>query len=106
MTISRSVLLIMRNVSDRFVEKIKTHILYSAVFLFRKSCLLLDSVGNIVDPDRPQMTINVAHALCILDNYGYRHALCEYVILIGLPWQQRSGERASVFCLYVRYLSC
>jgi len=35
---SRSFHLKMRNVSDKTVEKIKTHILYSVTF-FKKSCL-------------------------------------------------------------------
>ena len=36
MTISRSILLRMRNFSDKDVEKIKTHILYSVTFFFSK----------------------------------------------------------------------
>jgi hypothetical protein len=43
MIISRSVLLRIRNVSDRVVEKIKTHILCSITY-FRKSCRLWDNV--------------------------------------------------------------
>jgi len=30
----------MKNISDKFVEKFKTHILCSVTFLFRKSCCL------------------------------------------------------------------
>jgi hypothetical protein len=41
--ISRSILLRMRNSSDKCVEKIKTHILCSMKF-FRKSCRLWDNV--------------------------------------------------------------
>jgi len=44
MITSRSVLLRMRNISDGFVEKIKTHILCSITF--RKSCRLWDNVGK------------------------------------------------------------
>jgi hypothetical protein len=43
MTIYRSILVRMRNVSDNVVEKIKTHILCSVTFS-RKSCHLSDNV--------------------------------------------------------------
>jgi len=36
----------MRNVSDKFVVKIKTHILSTITFLFKKSCRLWDNVGK------------------------------------------------------------
>jgi hypothetical protein len=42
--ISRSVLLRMRYVSDKVVEKIKTHTLFSITFFFRKSCHVCDNV--------------------------------------------------------------
>jgi len=42
--ISRSILLRMRHVSDKIVKKIKTHVLCSVTFFFRKSCRLLDNV--------------------------------------------------------------
>jgi len=34
----------MRNVSEKAVEKIKTHVFFSITFFFRKSCLLWDNV--------------------------------------------------------------
>jgi len=37
-------------------EKFKTHFLYSMTFP-RKSCLLWDNVENILESDRPPMTI-------------------------------------------------
>jgi len=37
----------MRNFSDKFVQKIKTHILYPTTF-YRKSCRLWDSVEKIL----------------------------------------------------------
>jgi hypothetical protein len=40
----------------QFVEKIKTHILYSATY-FSKSSRLCDKVKNMVKPERPQLTI-------------------------------------------------
>ena len=43
MIIYRWILLRMRNISDKFVEKTKTHIL-CLIFFLRKSCLLWDNV--------------------------------------------------------------
>jgi len=58
MIISRSVLLRMRNVADKVVEKIK-EFLCSKPFLFPlDNRAVYDSMWkNIVEPDRPQMTI-------------------------------------------------
>jgi hypothetical protein len=58
-------LLRVRNVSDKFVEKLKTHILCS-VISFRKSCRLWDNVEKYC---RAGQATNekVAHASCKLD---------------------------------------
>ena len=80
------------------------HILCSIIF-FRKSCRLWNHVkkyskaGQIADD-------NLAHALCMLGNYGYtyKHTHPEYVILIAFPWQQWLHKRASV--LRYAYLAC
>jgi hypothetical protein len=45
MTISRSIIVRRRNVSDKILEKIKPHILTSITFS-RKSCQLGDNVGK------------------------------------------------------------
>jgi len=64
--IYRSFLIRMRNVSYEFVEKIKTHILCSVTFFFRKSYRLWDKVekycrvGQATDD-------NIAHAHCMPD---------------------------------------
>jgi hypothetical protein len=47
----------MRNVSDKVVEKIQTHILCSLSFIFRKGASYEITWKNIVEPDRPQMAI-------------------------------------------------
>jgi len=63
---SRSVLLTMRNVSDKGAEKIKTRILYAVTFYYleiRAVCEIMWK--NIVQPDRPDD--NKAHAHCMLD---------------------------------------
>jgi hypothetical protein len=43
----------------KFIEKIKTHVLGSITFFFRKSYSLWDNVkkNNMVETERPQMTM-------------------------------------------------
>jgi hypothetical protein len=58
----------------KVIEKIKTHILCSITFSANRAvCEIMWK--SMVEPDRPQMTIYTAHALCMLDNWGYRHTL-------------------------------
>jgi len=45
----------MRNISDTFVEKIRTHVVYS-ITCFRKKCYEIVR-KNMVELGRPQMTI-------------------------------------------------
>jgi hypothetical protein len=71
----------------------KTHIFIP--FFPRNSCHLWD---------KPQMTINRTHALCILDNYGYRHTLRICKTYFSFPWQKWLRERASV--LRYTYTAC
>jgi hypothetical protein len=52
--ISRSFLRTMRNISDKILEKFKTHILRSVFF----NRVVYETMWkNIVEPERPQMTI-------------------------------------------------
>ena len=66
----------MRNVSEMFVEKIKTHVLCT-VILSQESCRLRDNVekysrvGQATDD-------NKAHAHSMPNNYGYKHTLTIY----------------------------
>jgi hypothetical protein len=62
--ISRWILLGIRNVACKVVEKIKIHILCSATFL-RKRCRVWNMWKNDTDHRQQQ---NTAHALCMLDN--------------------------------------
>jgi hypothetical protein len=55
MTISHAFLLGMRNVSDKIVQKIKTHILCSITFPENRA--VYEIMWKHVQPDRPQMTI-------------------------------------------------
>jgi hypothetical protein len=48
----------MENVSDKVVEKIKTHILCAITFFFYENRVIYKITWkNMVQPDRPQMTI-------------------------------------------------
>jgi hypothetical protein len=55
MTISRCIIIGIKNVSDRFGEKIKTRILYSVTF-FGKRAVYEMMWKNMVQPDSPQKT--------------------------------------------------
>jgi hypothetical protein len=46
----------MRNVSEKVVEKTKTHVLYSILFFLNRAVYEI-MLENMEGPDRPQMTI-------------------------------------------------
>jgi len=75
----------MRNVSEQFVDKIKTHILCSVTFFFPKSFRLCDNVDNAVERDRPQMTTWRMLITCWITMAT--NTLSEYVILNAFPLQ-------------------
>jgi hypothetical protein len=63
----------MRNVSDKFVEKIKTHFL-SAITLFFEIRVVFEIMWkDTVEPGRAQMAIKMAHMHCMLNKNYYRH---------------------------------
>jgi hypothetical protein len=47
----------MRNISDKFVDKIKIHILFSIIFFSENRAGYEIVCKNMVEPDRPQTTI-------------------------------------------------
>jgi hypothetical protein len=55
--ISRLVLLRIRNTSDNFVDKIKTHTLCSITLFFEKSVICEIMWKNILQQDKPELTI-------------------------------------------------
>jgi hypothetical protein len=59
----------MRNVSDKFVEKIKTHILYPITFPVNRAVydIMWKKYGTARQATDDN---NTAHALCMLDNKG------------------------------------
>jgi hypothetical protein len=95
--ISRSLLLGMRNVADDFVEKIKMRFLRS-ITPFENRDVYEITWKNIVESDRPQMTI------CpILSSHWIPKAInthCKYVIPIAFILQQWLHERSQ--CKFIR----
>jgi hypothetical protein len=97
--ISRRLHLRIGNISDKFVEKIKTHILCSIMF-FRKSCRLWDNVNKY---GRTRLATDGSTKAEITKTTDTRS---ESVLLIAFPRQQWLRERASVLLSYVHCLSC
>jgi len=97
--ISRSILFRMRNVSARVVEELKTHILYSIIFFYRKSYLCENKVETFCRAE--QATDNMAHEHFVLIIKATQ-TQTQYVILKAFPHQQLLQERAS--CYVIRIL--
>jgi hypothetical protein len=94
-TASRWIFLRTRNISDKDVEKIKTHILRSVEFLPRKSCLVWDNVEKCCTARQAtDDTIWRMPFACWITKARDTHP--EYVIFIGFPLQQWLPERASI----------
>ena len=103
MIISLSFLLRMRTVSNKVVEKIKTHISCSVTF-FRKSCGLWDNVekrcrvGEATDANITRHTHFASWITKATNTYS------EYVILIASPWQQwLRGHGSTIHYTYTAY---
>jgi len=78
MIISHSILPWMRNSTDKIVQKIKTHIFGQQLYFPPpKNCAVYEIWKNMVQPDRPQMTIQHMHIACWL--YECSPLLCLYV---------------------------
>jgi hypothetical protein len=78
MTVGGRILLKMRNILDKVIEKIKTHNLRSINFSPKNLADYELMRKNMVQPETPEMTIYRALALCMLDKKGYKHALMIY----------------------------
>ena len=111
MITSRRILLLIKNVSDKFCrENQVTHFTFNNIFM--KIVPSMRQFGkSFVQPDEPQM---MAHALCMLDKMDTNtHTQnTEYVVLIVFPWLRRLREHASVLsytfvvCLAITPLHC
>jgi len=82
--ICRSFPLRMRNVLDKFVDKIKTRILCSLTFFFENRADYEIMWENIVESQRKQTTI--LRIACFIPNATNTHT--EYVIIIVFSRQQ------------------
>jgi hypothetical protein len=91
----------MRNVSDKIVDKIKTHILCSVKF-FENHAVYEIMCKNIVELGRLQMTIWHMRIACWIPKATNTHSGCE--MLIAFPRQLLLHERASM--LPYSYLAC
>ena len=73
----------MRNVSDKIVEKIKTHFMFSNIFSYENCAIHKIKWKNIVKPERPLMTV---WHMCIafwIPKATNTHS--EYLIFIAFP---------------------
>jgi len=73
--ISLSLLLRIRNISDKSCrENQNTHFIFH---IFSENCTVYEicEKKNVVERDRPQMAYNTANAFCMLDKYGCRRTL-------------------------------
>jgi len=65
----------MKDVSEKiFGDNQNTHFVFSN-FLYENHAFLRWCGKNLSEPDRPQMTINMTHMLCMLNNLRYRPTL-------------------------------
>jgi NADPH-dependent 7-cyano-7-deazaguanine reductase QueF-like protein len=69
----------MRNVSDRLVEKTKTHISYSITFSPENRTVYEIMWENIAEPDKPQINIRRMHIAYWIPNTIDTHS--EYIVL-------------------------
>jgi hypothetical protein len=64
----------MRNVSDKFVEKIQTHMLSLITFFFSQDrAAYVIMWKNIVEPDKPRMTVWRTRIACSIPKATNTH---------------------------------
>ena len=92
MIISRSVLLIIRNVSDKYYgENLNTYFMFSN-FFFGNSAVYKIMWKNVTKPDSPHMTIRRMRIACSIHKVTNTHS--EYVTIIAFLLQQWLRDRA------------
>jgi hypothetical protein len=94
MTESRWILLRVRNVSDKSCSKIITHIFLFYNLFLPKIVTLWDNTDKYGWTWQATSRHNMAHALCLLYNWGYRHTF--RICNTAVPPQQWLLERASM----------
>jgi len=93
-TTSRRILLRMKNVSDKICrENENTHFVFNNSPP-QKSAIYETTWKNMVQPDRPQMTIRRMRIACWITEATNTHSV--YVILIAFPVQEWLQKRASM----------
>jgi hypothetical protein len=94
----------MRKFSDKLIEKIKIHILYSIPFFIQKLCRLWDNVEKFCGAGLATVDNIIRRLLiaCWITKVTNTHS--EYVILTAFLRQQWLGGRASVFSY--TYIAC
>jgi len=101
--VSRSVILRMRNVSDKiYRENQNTHFVFNNFFLFRKSCLLWDKGEKYCKAGKPHMTIWRMRIACWIPKATNTHS--EYVIFIAFLQQKWLHERAWILPVLYRVI--
>ena len=101
----------MRNVPDKILKKIKTRVLCPITFFFgvENRAIYEKMWKNIVEQDRPQITIWRMRIACWVSNATNTHS--EYVLPIAFPLQQLLKQHSSVLgythseCLVIFYFN-
>jgi hypothetical protein len=102
MVITRSVIFRKEMFHTNVIEKIKTHISCSATFFSESLAVYEIMQKNIVDPDKPQMTIRRMRIACWIPKSTYTHSrLCNFIVF---PLQMWLKENTSM--LRYTYISC
>jgi hypothetical protein len=94
----------------KVAEQIKTHISCSTTFSPENRAVYEIMWKNMVEPDRPQMTIRLTRFACWVtkppppSTHAHTHTYSIILTLIAFPRQQWLRERLSILRLYVHYL--
>jgi len=79
----------MRNVSDKKMWRKLQLIFYISNFFFSfENLAVYEKMWRKISRAGQATDDCLAHALCMLDTYGYKLTISEYVIRIGFPLQQ------------------
>jgi hypothetical protein len=86
----------------KVVEKIKMHFMFNNVLF--TNCAIYEILKNIVQPDRPQMTVWCTCTACWIPKAKATNAHSKYVTLIASPLQRWLHKCASL--LYNMHIAC
>jgi hypothetical protein len=105
--ISRSFLVRMRNISDKFVEKIRTHIFVLTTFFFYENLAVYELMCKRYGRPRQITDDNIIWHTCfacsVTKSYTHTLAICNTYCF---PRQQSLRERVSMWRLCVHCLPC